>query len=65
MSSTLNDAVSDREAARRKGKQHFDICTSFVLFSALDDLMQTVNLYKSRSFDEELEYVKLKLGGKT
>jgi len=32
-------------------------------FSALEDLMKVVNLYKSRTFDEELEFVKTGLGG--
>ena len=30
----------------------------------LDDLMHTVTAYKSRTFDEELEFIQTKLGGK-
>jgi magnesium-transporting ATPase (P-type) len=33
--------------------------------SAMEELRESVNLYKSRKFDEDLEYVKNTLGGKS
>jgi len=47
---------------RRKREKAFPHVRAFY-FSATEELMEAVNKYKSRTFDEDLEYVRNTLGG--
>lgn len=54
MGTDTKNVIDDSQRAQSLGVRSFDITTN--------QLMETVNLYKSRTFDEEINYIQSEFG---
>jgi hypothetical protein len=64
MGTDTKNVIDDSQRAQSLGVRSFDISKLQFTFAAAQQLMETVNLYKSRTFDEEISFIQSEFGSK-